>query len=67
VPPRRSQRGAPSVVSVLQATETGAVYTLDEFHPLGPVAKEAGLRLATFATTAENVDNLLRAVRRCGI
>ncbi|NNN32285.1 low specificity L-threonine aldolase [Streptomyces sp. S3(2020)] len=35
----------PSVVSVTQATETGAVYSLDELHTLGPVAKEAGLRL----------------------
>ncbi|MPY60326.1 threonine aldolase family protein [Streptomyces spongiae] len=35
----------PSVVSLTQATETGAVYTLDEIHTLGPIAKEAGLRL----------------------
>ncbi|MGP4089578.1 threonine aldolase family protein [Streptomyces sp. KR55] len=35
----------PSVVSITQATETGAVYTLDELHTLGPIAKEAGLRL----------------------
>ncbi|MGY0063757.1 threonine aldolase family protein [Streptomyces sp. LZ34] len=35
----------PSVVSVTQATETGAVYTLDEIRGLGAIAKEAGLRL----------------------
>jgi threonine aldolase len=35
----------PSVVSVTQATETGAVYTLDEIRTLGSIAREAGLRL----------------------
>ncbi|MBG0857415.1 low specificity L-threonine aldolase [Streptomyces spinoverrucosus] len=35
----------PSVVSVTQATETGAVYTLDEIRTLGSIAEEAGLRL----------------------
>ncbi|MEU2284524.1 low specificity L-threonine aldolase [Streptomyces sp. NPDC013178] len=35
----------PSVVSVTQATETGAVYTLDEIRTLGSIAQEAGLRL----------------------
>ncbi|MFC9504167.1 threonine aldolase family protein [Streptomyces sp. NPDC057002] len=35
----------PSVVSITQATETGSGYTLDELHTLGPIAKEAGLRL----------------------
>ncbi|MFD9443476.1 threonine aldolase family protein [Streptomyces sp. NPDC060006] len=35
----------PSVVSVTQATETGAVYSLDELRHLGAVTKEAGLRL----------------------
>ncbi|MGW3565764.1 threonine aldolase family protein [Streptomyces sp. NPDC000941] len=35
----------PSVVSITQATETGAVHTLDELHTLGSIAKEAGLRL----------------------
>ncbi|MDR6974154.1 threonine aldolase [Streptomyces sp. 3330] len=35
----------PSVVSVTQATETGAVYTLDEIHTIGSIAREAGLRL----------------------
>ncbi|MFE9622594.1 threonine aldolase family protein [Streptomyces sp. NPDC006527] len=35
----------PSVVSVTQATETGAVYTLDELRTLGSIAEEAGLRL----------------------
>jgi threonine aldolase len=35
----------PSVVSITQATETGAVYTLDEIHTLGSIAKDAGLRL----------------------
>ncbi|MFG2965968.1 threonine aldolase family protein [Streptomyces sp. NPDC048288] len=35
----------PSVVSITQATETGAVYTLDELHTLGSITKSAGLRL----------------------
>ncbi|WP_409467831.1 threonine aldolase family protein [Streptomyces sp. HC307] len=35
----------PSVVSITQATESGAVYTLDEIRTLGTIAKEAGLRL----------------------
>ncbi|WP_133915138.1 threonine aldolase family protein [Streptomyces sp. NBC_00582] len=35
----------PSVVSLTQATETGAVYTLDEIETLGSVTEEAGLRL----------------------
>ena len=35
----------PSVVSLTQATETGAVYTPDELDTLGSVTKEAGLRL----------------------
>ncbi|WP_030932325.1 threonine aldolase family protein [Streptomyces sp. NRRL B-24720] len=35
----------PSVVSVTQATETGAVYTLDEVRNLGAITEEAGLRL----------------------
>ncbi|WP_460062713.1 threonine aldolase family protein [Streptomyces sp. YKOK-I1] len=35
----------PSVVSLTQATETGAVYTLDEIGTLGSLAREAGLRL----------------------
>lgn len=35
----------PSVVSVTQATETGAVYTLDEIRTLGSTAKDMGLRL----------------------
>ncbi|MFF3332953.1 threonine aldolase family protein [Streptomyces sp. NPDC002888] len=35
----------PSVVSLTQATETGAVYTLDEIRTLGSIAEEAGLRL----------------------
>ncbi|MER6961212.1 low specificity L-threonine aldolase [Streptomyces sp. NPDC000618] len=35
----------PSVVSVTQATETGAVYTLDEVRTLGSIAREAGLGL----------------------
>ncbi|WP_314408779.1 threonine aldolase family protein [Streptomyces kroppenstedtii] len=34
----------PSVVSVTQAAETGAVYSLDELRTLGPVIKEPGLR-----------------------
>ncbi|MFC4501543.1 MULTISPECIES: threonine aldolase family protein [Streptomyces] len=35
----------PSVVSVTQATETGAVLTLDELGTLGAITGEAGLRL----------------------
>ncbi|KUO08282.1 threonine aldolase family protein [Streptomyces sp. DSM 15324] len=35
----------PSVVSLTQATETGAVYTPDEIGALGSLAREAGLRL----------------------
>ncbi|MEU3340864.1 low specificity L-threonine aldolase [Streptomyces sp. NPDC006668] len=35
----------PSVVSVTQATETGAVYTPDEIRTLGSITKDAGLRL----------------------
>ncbi|MHC5903197.1 threonine aldolase family protein [Streptomyces sp. S6] len=35
----------PSVVSVTQATETGAVYTADEIRELGEITKDAGLRL----------------------
>ncbi|WP_416982510.1 threonine aldolase family protein [Streptomyces sp. T028] len=35
----------PSVVSLTQATETGAVYTLDQIETLGSLTKEAGLRL----------------------
>ncbi|KUN85593.1 threonine aldolase family protein [Streptomyces griseoruber] len=35
----------PSVVSLTQATETGAVYTPDEIGTLGSLAEEAGLRL----------------------
>ncbi|MEU1181141.1 low specificity L-threonine aldolase [Streptomyces sp. NPDC005820] len=35
----------PSVVSLTQATETGAVYTLDEIETLGSLTREAGLRL----------------------
>ncbi|MET9757546.1 low specificity L-threonine aldolase [Streptomyces sp. NPDC006372] len=35
----------PSVVSITQATETGALYTLDEIRSLGLVAQDAGLRV----------------------
>ncbi|MFF7469023.1 beta-eliminating lyase-related protein [Streptomyces sp. NPDC008092] len=35
----------PSVVSITQCTETGAVYTLDELRTLGSIAGEAGLRV----------------------
>ncbi|MEU5397147.1 threonine aldolase family protein [Streptomyces tibetensis] len=35
----------PSVVSITQATETGALYNLDEIRSLGLVAKDAGLRV----------------------
>ncbi|WP_340383970.1 beta-eliminating lyase-related protein [Streptomyces sp. SS7] len=35
----------PSVVSLTQATETGAVYTPDEIGALGSLTREAGLRL----------------------
>ncbi|MFF3488627.1 threonine aldolase family protein [Streptomyces sp. NPDC002701] len=35
----------PSAVSVTQATETGAVYTVEEIRALGSLTQEAGLRL----------------------
>ncbi|WP_176741263.1 low specificity L-threonine aldolase [Streptomyces sp. LUP30] len=35
----------PSVVSITQATETGALYSLDEIRSLGLLAKDAGLRV----------------------
>ncbi|MGI5122014.1 threonine aldolase family protein [Marinactinospora thermotolerans] len=35
----------PSAVSITQATETGAVYTLDEIRALTSCAREAGLRV----------------------
>ncbi|WP_221350815.1 threonine aldolase family protein [Streptomyces beigongshangae] len=35
----------PSVVSLTQATETGAVYSVEEVRALGAVTEEAGLRL----------------------
>ncbi|WP_435607082.1 threonine aldolase family protein [Streptomyces ardesiacus] len=35
----------PSVISITQATETGALYTLEEIRSLGLVAKDAGLRV----------------------
>ncbi|MET8795008.1 low specificity L-threonine aldolase [Nocardia sp. NPDC004568] len=35
----------PSVVSITQATETGAVYTLEEIRHLGLLARDAGLRV----------------------
>jgi threonine aldolase len=35
----------PSVLSVTQATETGAVYTAEELRALGSTVREAGLRL----------------------
>lgn len=35
----------PSVVSITQATETGAVYALDEIREIAAIAKAAGLRV----------------------
>ncbi|GGN44493.1 L-threonine aldolase [Streptomyces fuscichromogenes] len=50
----------PSVVSITQCTETGAVYTLDELRTLGSVAEEAGLRThmdgARFAGAIASLD-----------
>jgi threonine aldolase len=35
----------PATLSITQATETGAVYTLDEIRQLAAIAKDAGLRV----------------------
>jgi threonine aldolase len=43
--PAQLHRGQPSAVSLTQATDLGAVYTLDEIRAVAEVAKRRGLRL----------------------
>src|SRR5271169_2530369 len=45
ISPAQLQRGQPSAVSLTQATDLGAVYTLDEIRAVAEVAKRRGLRL----------------------
>jgi len=44
-PPGQLHRGLPAAVNVTQATDLGAVYTLDEVRAVADVAKARGLRL----------------------
>ncbi|WP_454672936.1 threonine aldolase family protein [Achromobacter pestifer] len=50
----------PSCVSITQATETGAVYTLDEINVIGGICRDAGLPLhmdgARFANALVSLD-----------
>jgi threonine aldolase len=43
--PGQTHRGQPSAVSLTQATDLGAVYTLDQIRAVAEVAKARGLRL----------------------
>ena len=45
ISPAQLHRGQPSAVSLTQATDLGAVYTLDEIRAVAEVAKRRGLRL----------------------
>src|SRR5690348_14570223 len=45
ISPGQLHRGRPSAVSLTQATDLGAVYTLDEIRAVAEVAKQRGLRL----------------------
>ncbi len=45
ISPTQIHRGQPSAVSLTQATDFGAVYTLDEIRAVAEVAKRRGLRL----------------------
>ena len=45
ISPGQLHRGRPSAVSLTQATDLGAVYTLDEIQAVAEVAKPRGLRL----------------------
>ena len=45
IAPGQTHRGQPSAVSLTQATDLGAVYTLDQIRAVAAVAKARGLRL----------------------
>jgi threonine aldolase len=45
ISPAQLHRGQPIAVSLTQATDLGAVYTVDEIHAIAGVAKRRGLRL----------------------
>jgi threonine aldolase len=45
ISPGQTHRGQPSAVSLTQATDLGAVYTLDEIRAIAEVAKARGLKL----------------------
>jgi len=45
ISPGQLHRGQPAAVSLTQATDLGAVYTLDEIRAVASVAKERGLKL----------------------
>src|SRR5271163_4961213 len=45
ISPGQLHRGQPSAVSLTQATDLGAVYTVDEIRAVAEVAKRRGLRL----------------------
>src|SRR6201997_413645 len=45
IAPGQIHRGQPSAVSLTQATDLGAVYTLDEIRAVAGVAKDRGLKL----------------------
>jgi len=45
ISPAQLHRGQPSAVNLTQATDLGAVYTLDEIRAVAEVAKRRGLRL----------------------
>jgi threonine aldolase len=45
IAPGQLHRGQPAAVSLTQATDLGAVYTLDEIRAVARVAKERGLKL----------------------
>jgi len=44
-PPGQLHRGQPAAVNLTQATDLGAVYTLDEVHAAAAVAKARGLKV----------------------
>src|SRR6516225_9849006 len=56
ISPGQLHRGQPSAVSLTQATDLGAVYTLDEIRAVAEIARRRGLRLhmdgARFANAA---------------
>src|SRR5215813_5435049 len=45
IPPGQLHRGQPTAVSVTEATELGAVYTIDQIQAVAEVAKSRGLKL----------------------